>query len=112
LTSSRDEVRQGEFSLRPMRILNQAMRVCDLPYGPLTRLGLRKAIYFGVLSEKALSRLKIGGEVAPKDKLSASDAIEYWKVVLLSKRAQHAETLERIKSFSIEQLRLGEKSGS
>ena len=112
LTSSQEEVQQGEFSLRPMRILNQALRACGLPSGPLMRLGLRKAIYFGVLSEKALSRLKTGGEVAPKDKLAASDAIQYWKVVLLSKRAQQDETLERVKSFSTEQLRLGEKSES
>ncbi|MFY9621750.1 MAG: Druantia anti-phage system protein DruA [Pyrinomonadaceae bacterium] len=109
LASSQGGVRQGEFSLRPMRILNQALRVCDLPYEPLARLGLQKAIYFGVLSEKALSRLKTGGEAAPKDKLSTSDAIEYWKVVLLSKRAQHAETLARLRSFTTEQLRPGEK---
>jgi hypothetical protein len=109
LLLSQRRLSEGALSLRPMRILNEALQACDLPSGPLIRLGLRKAIYFGVLSEKSLRGLKMGLQAVPKDSLSGTDAVQYWKLVLLSKRSQQAETLKRVKSFKPESLRPGGK---
>lgn len=101
-----------QLSLRPMRSLNDALRLCGLPYEPLVRLGLRKAVYFGVLSQRGLMYLRKGKHQNLRENLSASDAITYWKTVFLSKRIHHADTLKLIKAFKVEHLVPGGKAGS
>jgi hypothetical protein len=101
-----------QLSLRPMRMLNDALRLCGLPYEPLVRLGLRKAVYFGVLSQKALVYLRKGKHQNLRENLSASDAISYWKTVFVSKRIHHPDALKLIKAFKVEHLVPGGKAGS
>jgi hypothetical protein len=94
-----------QLSSKPLRVIKQAIRKCDLPYISLVRIGNPKAVYFAFLSEQALKSLQSGGTLA-KDRLSAKDAIHYWTTCIMTKKLYNEETRERIYSFKRESISL------
>lgn len=91
---------------RPIRILRQAMRLCNIPPEALLRLGNPKGVYFAVLSEDSLNCLRTGSFHKSKDQLSVNSAFEYWKTNLLPKRKLCLDRIKKIERFRIQNLAL------
>jgi hypothetical protein len=89
-----------------MRILKEALRLCDLPCEPFVHLGNQKGVYLAWLSEESLISLKTGLNSAI-DSLSVTDAVNYWKTCLLPKRAQNKQVIEQIQSLRREEILIG-----
>jgi hypothetical protein len=112
LKSIQDKTEEGELSLRPMRVLSEALKLCDLPSAALLRLGLRKAVYFASLSEKGLVYLRTGNSAVPRARLPTAAVVDHWRTAFLQKRKEHPETLARVKAFRVEDLVPGGKVSS
>lgn len=97
----------SQLTSKAIRILRQAIRCCGLPYEPLLRLGNQKAVYFAVLSEVSLVSLRTGIKSGAVDSLTVNQAVDFWRSYILPKRTQRFETLETIKSFRRESMKLG-----
>lgn len=64
-----------------------------VPFEPILHLGVPKGVYVGALSEVAIECLR-GGKRGRGlgDGLAVDEAVEYWRDVLLPRRAENART--------------------
>ena len=97
---------QLSFSSKPIRVLRQALKICNIPYEPLLRLGNPKGVYFATLSDENLISLRTGHCSAAVGSLSVEEAMNYWKSNILPKRKYSEKTIERVRRFRREELLL------
>ena len=70
-----------------MIIVRAALKHVGIPFEPVLRLGLSKAVYFAASNENAVDCLR-KGHLRPQqdDGFRAEDAIRYWRDTYLSRR--------------------------
>lgn len=87
-----------------LRILRQAMKLCDIPYEPLLRLGNTKGVYLAILSKDNLVSLKTGYQLETNDGFSITNAFEYWKTNIMPKRIYSETTINKIMRYRCKRL--------
>jgi hypothetical protein len=77
----------GEFSvsIRPLRVLRDALQRCGIASDVVLRSGVRKGVYFGAVSGEHVAALRQGRTARTRACLSVEAATLYWREVVLSK---------------------------
>lgn len=92
---------------KSLRIIKCALRICDLPYAALVKVGLPKGIYMGFASAKALETLRKGVTSARVPALPESRVVQYWQKHLLLKRISRNDVNVKFRRFESHTLLLG-----
>jgi hypothetical protein len=74
-------------STKPMVMLRYALRACELPEEAFLMSGNPKGIYFAIRTPECTDFLEQGIVAKPPVSFSKSEAVEYWRLHLLPKRA-------------------------
>jgi hypothetical protein len=94
---------------KSMRIIKTALRICDLPYEQLVKSGLRKGVYLGFASAKALENLRRGLTSRAVFVLAESQAVGYWRKHLLPGRLSRSDVDRKVQQFKGQMLLLGSR---
>ena len=96
----------GEFSLsvRPLRILDHALRRCGIPSRRLLRAGVPKGVYFAETAPGGIEHLRAGRRSRPRGLLDLRDVLAYWQSAVLPKALATAEQRARFLSMNRESL--------
>jgi hypothetical protein len=92
---------------KSLRLIKSALRICNLPYEALVKVGLPKGVYMGFRSAKALESLRKGVTSARVPALSASRIVGYWQRHLLPKRVFRKDVNVNFRRFDSCTLLLG-----
>lgn len=82
--------RNGEFSVsvRPFRVLRDALQVCGIPADAVLRTGIPKGVYFGTTDAEHVIALRNGRLPHIATHLSLDEAECYWRERVLPKALQ------------------------
>lgn len=92
---------------KSMRIIKSALSICGLPYEQLVKNGLRKGVYIGFASAKALENLRKGLTTRSVPVLTESQVVAYWQKHLLTTRLSRRDVIRKVQTFKVKMLLLG-----
>ena len=85
---------------RTIRMLKQALRICNIPREPIVRLGVRKAVYLAVPSGFRQAATKKSMLQWPKD----AEVVHYWKERVLPKAIVRPDIMSKLKRFRVRKI--------
>ena len=91
---------------KSLRVIQRALRSCNLPYEDIVRNGLKKGVYMGFASPEALACLRSGKFKRKLPLLRENVAIDHWRRRLLPTRTARSDVVATIERFKGESLLL------
>lgn len=107
LVNSTTQTKDNAVFGKSMRLIKSAMKICDLPYEGLVKSGLRKGVYLGFPSSKAVENLRNGLTARTVSALTERQIVEFWLKRLLPTRICRPDVSSKIRRFRRESLLLG-----
>lgn len=92
---------------KSMRIIKSALKICGLPYEQLVKSGLRKGVYLGFASPKAVENLRRGTTTRKISAPTERQVVEYWQNRLLPPRLCRTDINKKMRVFEGHVLLLG-----
>jgi hypothetical protein len=92
-------IREFAITTKPIRMMREALRYCNLPEEAVLCHGNKKGVYIGCLSNANLAALRSDSLRAEPDTLGTQEAIKYWKDKILVKRLGDTIRLANVRAF-------------